>query len=336
MSVSAARLRLLDGPPSDAPRFVGRSASVRALLDEADRLARTDLPLLLTGESGTGKEVLARRIHAFGARAGRAFVAENVAAIPESLLEAELFGAVRGAYTGAERDRPGLFVRAEGGTLLLDEIGDLPLAAQAKLLRVLEEGRVRPVGASEERPVDVRIVCATHRDLPEMVRRGTFREDLYYRLRGATLRIPALRERPDDVTDLAASFLADLNRRHGTRKVFRRELLDVFRRHAWPGNARELRSEVTRLFHLSDTDVLDASDLALEPPDSSARTATGLVTAVRPMVEIEEAAMRLALEESAGHRDVAAKSLGISRAAFYAKLKRYGIEVRSSRARAAD
>lgn len=332
MPLTAPRLRLLGASSARSPRFVGRSLEVARLLEAADRLAATELSLLLLGESGSGKEVLARRIHASSSRAERPLVSENCAAVPSALFEAEFFGAVRGAYTGADRDRPGLLARAHGGTLLLDEVGDMPLAAQAKVLRVLEERTARPVGGTKERPVDVRILCATHRDLPAMVRAGTFREDLYYRLCGATLRIPALRERPGDVPDLVAHFLAGLNHEHGARKTVTPEWVDALVQHDWPGNVRELQNQVKRAFFLSDGDVLRLEDLDLGPIGAP-MPVDRLVTAVRPMAEIEEDAMRLALEVSDGHRDAAAKALGISRAAFYAKMKRYGIEVRSSRDR---
>ena len=307
-------------------RFVGSSASVRELLTHADRLAASELPLLVTGESGTGKEVLARRIHARSARRDGPFVAENCSAIPAELMESEVFGHVRGAFTGAERDHDGLFARADGGTLFLDEIGDMPVGLQAKLLRVLQEGRFRPVGGREERRVDVRIVCATHRDLPARVREGAFREDLYFRLNGALLEIPPLRSRLEDLAELADHFLRRLNAEHGTRKVLGDRVLSRLRLHRWPGNVRELGQELARLFVLSDGDVLDETLLDGKLEERAVGRAGGtLLNDLAPLAEIEKEAIQLALERTEGNRREAAVLLGISRSCLYDKLRRYGL-----------
>ncbi len=316
-----ARRRLVDGA-SGAGDMVFESDAMGAVMRLVTRVASSDLPVLVTGESGTGKELLARAVHAASRRAHGPFVAENCSAVPETLLESEFFGHVKGAFTGADRDHEGLFARADRGTLFLDEIGDMPLSLQAKLLRVLQEGIVRPVGSSEERRFDVRLVCATLKNLTAAVTDGTFREDLYYRIRGATVRIPALRDRVDDIACLTRHFLARLNERHGTSKKTSRALMRAFVEHDWPGNVRELQSEVTRLYHLAEGDELDVG--AFEP---TARPSDGRSTVVRvaPITEIERDAIVLALKGSGGNREEAARRLGISRAAFYVKLNKYDL-----------
>jgi len=307
---------------------------VANLLDAADRLARTEIPLLLSGESGTGKEVLARRIHAVSPRADGPFVAENCAAIPESLLESEFFGHVRGAFTGATCDRDGAFTCADGGTLFLDEIGDMPLALQGKLLRVLEDGLVRPVGASAARAVDVRVVCATNQDLPALVHERKFRGDLYFRLRGAVLQISPLRERREDIGELARYFLRGLNREHGTQKCLTDRAVTGLTARFWPGNARELRNEITLLYHLSHT-VLGDSGLDVCAPDPRLVSGDGVVNAVVPMAEIERDAIRLALAEAGGDCSEAARRLGMSRSCIYTKIKKHGLPSRQRHARSA-
>ncbi len=306
------------------PPFVGSSKAVARLLETADRLARTNLPLVLHGESGTGKEVLAQRIHAKSHRADGPFVAVNCAAIPENLMESEFFGHVRGAFTGAERSHDGCFQRADGGTLFLDEIGDMSPALQAKLLRILEDGRVRPVGATEDRSIDVRVLCATHRDLQAAVREGRFRDDLYFRLAGMTFRLPPLRERPEDIRDLVQHLLGQLNAEFGTDKRASSTLLARLSGRPWPGNVRELFSYLRLLFHLVDGDLLDELPATSEPMTFQLARTERLVTAVVPMAEIENAAIRLALEECDGNRDEAARRLGISRSSIYERIRRAG------------
>jgi len=288
-------------------------------------LAGSDLPVLVQGESGSGKEVLVQYLHASSGRAAGPLVAENCSAIPESLAESLLFGHVRGAFTGADQDRAGLFAQADGGTLFLDEIGDMPLALQARLLRVLEEGRVRPVGGHESVPFDVRIVCATNRDLSALVRAGQFRSDLYYRLAGATLSIPALRQRPADVELLAARFLEELNTLHGTCRYFARGLADRMQAHAWPGNVRELRNRVAALYHLSDGEEIDGV-LPNVGVSSPAPVPDGaLLTRVATLAEIEKEAIRLALSASGGDRRETAHRLGISRSTLYVRIRDLGL-----------
>ena len=223
-------------------QIIGNSASLKAAMASARKVARTSLPVLVTGESGTGKELFARFIHDESPRAGKPFIAVNCAAIPGELLEAELFGHKKGAFSGAVSDRDGLFVQANGGTLFLDEIGDMPLPLQAKILRVLQEGEVRPVGAKVVQKVDVRIVSATHRDLAEMARERTFREDLVFRLRGYALRLPPLRERDRDVVTLARAILK--SRREFAGTGLSRDGQELLMAYDWPGNIRELQNVV--------------------------------------------------------------------------------------------
>jgi serine/threonine-protein kinase PknK len=326
--------RALDGKPTVESGMVAESESMRQLLRLTDRVASSDLPILIRGDSGTGKEVLARRIHASSPRASKAFVAENCSAVPETLLESEFFGYAKGAFTGADHDHDGLFVQADGGTLFLDEIGDMPASLQAKLLRALQEKAVRPLGSTRSRAVDVRLVCATHRNLEEMVKSGAFREDLYYRIRGATLTLVPLRERNEDVAPLARIFLDRLNARYSTKRTLTPPLLRRLVQHDWPGNVRELESEITRLYHLAQGDVIDEADFDLKPRAKGVLEGRAVVL-VKPIDEIEKEAIELALKECGGNREEAARRLHISRAAFYVKLKKYDLAQSqpSSRAR---
>jgi two-component system response regulator PilR (NtrC family) len=242
----------------------GRSPAWRAMVDWMERVARSNLPVHVTGETGCGKELVARELHRRSDRGGAPFVAVNCTAFTETLLDAELFGAVRGAYTGAERDRAGLFRQAEGGTLLLDEVGDMPPSMQAKLLRVLQEGRVRPVGGEREIPIDVRLVTATHRDLTREVAAGRFRADLYYRLAVAELHVPPLRERAEDLPLVVERLAPRLARETGRRAP---RLSDgawqALYAHDWPGNVRELHGALARALLRSGGGSIEASDLGL-------------------------------------------------------------------------
>lgn len=319
--------------------IVAVAENMKAVVRLAERVAKSELPVVVLGESGAGKEVLARFVHRNSPRSDGPFVAENCSAVPETLLESEFFGHVKGAFTGADHDREGLFQEADGGTLFLDEIGDMPASLQVKLLRVLQERAVRPVGSSSIRPVDIRLVCATHRDLEAMVREGAFREDLYYRIRGAVLKLPPLRDRRDDVPALADRFLARLNEKHGTQKTIPAALRRRLMQHSWPGNVRELESEVTRLYHLSEGDILDVESVDLNHAGHSGpASGDSSVTMVKPIGEIERDAILLALQETGGNREEAARRLQISRAAFYVKIKKYGLaeEAPPSRRRRSD
>ena len=238
--------------------MVGQDPSMLALFELIERAAPSDVPILVLGETGTGKELVARAIHAASKRSQQPFLAENCAAVPANLLESELFGHVRGSFTGATADRKGLFQTADGGTVFLDEIGDMPLEMQSKLLRVLEQGEVRPVGSNKMVQVDVRVVAATHRDLAEMVEQKRFRADLYYRLNVVKLNLPSLRERAGDIQHLVRCFLIE----HGGRELDP-SALELLEAAPWPGNIRQLENEITRACALS-RGVIQVGDLSPE------------------------------------------------------------------------
>ncbi len=313
--------------------LVGRGDAMRRMLSLLDRVAPTPMPVLLQGESGTGKELVARALHDNSPRAGRPFVAENCGAIPETLLESTLFGHVRGAFTGADRPRAGLFEAADGGTLFLDEIGEMSPGMQSRLLRVLQEGEVRAVGSERVRKVDVRVIAATHRDLQEMVARGTFREDLYYRLAVIVVRVPALRDRREDIPELVAHFLQRSSRREVSVD---RAALTALCAAPWPGNVRQLQNEVLRAAVLSE-DVIRAEHLTVGVASAEPRAAptghSGLD--LRNAVEDVERAMVLrALTSHGGNQTRAAKTLGLSRFGLQKKLRRLGISARDVSAEA--
>ena len=289
---------------------VAHSAAMQRVIDVVRRVAAADVPVLLTGETGTGKGVIARALHGEGKRAKRPFVAINCAALPEHLLESELFGHVKGAFTGATSDHPGLFASANHGTVLLDEIGELPIGLQPKLLRVLESGTLRPVGATRERVVDVRILAATHRDLRAAVTQGTFREDLLYRLDVVAIELPPLRMRRDDIAPLIARFLREAIQRHPTSHVtgFSRGAMQRMLEYAWPGNVRELEHTVERGVLLAGgTEVAD-SDLGLPLPQLGT---TSPFTHIVPMIEIQRRYARWALDQLGGHKTRTAERLDV-------------------------
>jgi DNA-binding NtrC family response regulator len=304
--------------------MVFASEAMRRLAVLVARVAPRDVTVLLLGESGTGKELVADAIVRASRRSDRPFVRFNCAALAPELAEAELFGHARGAFTGAVRARPGLIREADGGTLLLDEVGELAPSAQAKLLRVLQEGEVRPVGEERARLVDVRVVAATHRDLGEEVRAGRFREDLFYRLNVVTLRIPPLRERPDDVPVLARHFLDRYARRFGVEPLRVPEaLLDRLAAYPWPGNVRELENAIEGLVALSPPDGLD---LALLPGGGTA-AAEGPPLSLKERVQAYERGLVVeALRAARGNRSEAARRLGVSRVTLHDKLKRYALD----------
>jgi DNA-binding NtrC family response regulator len=293
----------------DLRGIVYADTASEAVLALACQVARSDLPVLVTGPNGAGKERYAEIIHANSAVAGGSFVALNCGALPSELIEAELFGAEAGAYTGATKAREGKFEAADGGTLFLDEIGTLPLAGQVKLLRVLETGRFQRLGSNRERSVRVRVVSATNADLPALIAEGRFREDLYYRLNGIELRVPPLAQRPRDILPLARHFLPP-------GKRLDEDAARALQRHAWPGNVRELRNVMQRAALLARGEAIGAADLAL--PASAEATTT---TADEP----DRASIEAALARSNGVLAQAAADLGLSRQALYRRLDRLGI-----------
>ena len=308
--------------------IVATSDAMIELLEMLERAAAYKSTILVTGESGTGKEVLARSIHAQSPRRSEAFVAVNCGAIPEALLESELFGHAKGAFTGADRARRGLFQEADGGTLFLDEIGELPTPLQVKLLRVLQEEEVRPLGETKARMVDVRLIAATARDLETEVREGRFRADLFYRLDVVRLSVPPLRERPKDVPLLLDHFLARCRESIGKRvDRVTDEALGCLVAYRWPGNVRELENVVERAVILADGDTIGLRELpgnVVSPPEAGAAGSGDLnLKRARRGAEIE--VIRRALRATGGNRTHAARLLEISHRALLYKLKEYGI-----------
>jgi two-component system response regulator AtoC len=308
---------------------VGRSPKISQALALADKVARHPSTVLITGESGTGKELIARHIHDASPRASRPFVAVNCAAIPEALLESELFGHAKGAFTGATAERQGLFEEAHEGTLFLDELGDLPVPLQVKLLRALQEGEVRRVGDNVSRSVDVRLVAATARDLESDVAEGKFRADLYYRINVVRIHLPALRERSEDVPELVRHFVDRFNRRlgmhvTGVTPAAMRALVE----YPWPGNVRELENVVERAMVLTDGPQLDLEQLSTltAPVTRNDAAASPLDLSVkRRTEELERALIKEALERTRGNRTRAAKLLDLSHRALLYKIRDYGL-----------
>ena len=311
-------------------RLIGTSPVMGELKEIISKVAAFDSTVLVTGESGTGKELVARAIHASSARRERPFVAVNCGAIPPPLLESELFGHLKGAFTDAKRDKTGLVTEADGGTLLLDEIGELPLALQVALLRVIQEGEVRPVGAARSRQVDVRFIASTHRNLSDAVAEGTFREDLFYRLNVVPIQVPALRQRVDDIPLLAEHILAGLAERMGRGRVnLHPETLEVMLTYPWPGNVRELENVLERALVLADGDELTLDGL---PPKMRATTSPVQVALLAEDLSVKRATqfverelIKRALIKHGGNRTHASRELELSHRALLYKLKSYGL-----------
>ena len=313
---------------SDLHGIVGSSAKIQDVLRMISRLKDTRTPVLISGESGTGKELVARAIHFRGSFANRPFVAVDCGSLVPTLIESELFGYEKGAFTGALRSKTGLFQSANGGTIFLDEIGELPLELQAKLLRVLQEKEVRPVGSNQRVKVDVRVVVATNRDLEAEYRNGTFRKDLYFRLNVVTVHLPALRERRSDIPMLAHWFLD----RHapGSSMQVTHAAMKCLLQYDWPGNVRELENCIERAVALGDGKTIDLSDLppTIASASPSAEPAEGTITnpvSSTDLEDIERATIERVFEQVKGDKALAGKMLGISRATLYRKLKRYNI-----------
>jgi len=323
-------------------RLLGSSATMRRVFEMADRVAPTDTTILILGESGTGKDLLAQEIHARSGRAAKPFVAVNCAALPENLIESELFGYERGAFTGAAQQRKGKFELASGGTLFLDEIGDMNAVTQAKVLRALESRTIERLGGSFSIPVDVRVISATHRDLPAEIAEGRFREDLYYRLRVVSLELPPLRAHKEDIPLLVASFLEQLGSRHGGQARHNRrarlsdEAMDLVRRYDWPGNVRELRNALERTLVLAHGEEIKTADLPEEirqgsSPLAGARNSDGdahlAVTDFREAKrKFEIAYLQKKLAEHHWNVSKTAAEIGLHRQSLQEKLRELGIQ----------
>jgi DNA-binding NtrC family response regulator len=308
-------------------KMIGSSQAMLDVFEQARLAAQADCTVLVTGESGTGKELIAEALHQNSPRRNGPFMTVNMAAVPEHLVESELFGHVKGAFTGALAARTGRFEAAHGGTLFIDEIGDFALSSQAKLLRVLENHMVTPVGSNDDRQVDVRAIAATSRRLEEMVKDGRFREDLYYRLNVVTIHLPALRERREDIPLLTAHFLKSFGAAHGkTEMQIEPSLMDFMENFSWPGNVRQLRNVVENMVVLSRGNTLTIDNLPAQlesdPLIESGRVAGGTTS----LVALQRSAVERALAECNGHRTRAAESLGISVRTLQRKLKAWGLE----------
>jgi two-component system, NtrC family, response regulator AtoC len=307
-----------------APELIGRSPRMRALVRTIANLGHNESHVLIHGESGTGKELVARALHASSPRASRVFVPVDCGALPESIIESELFGHERGAFTGATGAQ-GLFRMADGGTLFLDEIGEIPPPVQAKLLRALQEKEVRPVGSGTAQPVDLRVVTATHRDLEQMVREGTFRSDLFYRLDVIRVDIPPLRERREDIPLLAQHFVAKYARPGLPIEGIEEDALERLCEQDWPGNVRELENVIESALALAPGPRLRVVDLPRERPSHSAGVAAPGPRLPLSLAAYERAALERALSEVRGDAVAAARLLGVGRSTFYRKLARHGI-----------
>jgi Nif-specific regulatory protein len=311
-----------------APELVGKSEAIRRVRRELERFAATDLPLHLTGESGVGKELVAHAIHAASPRRSASFVAVNCAAMPDTLLESELFGHVRGAFTGADKARRGKLALADRGTLFLDEVADLSPAAQAKLLRVLEDGEVVPVGSETASCVDLRVVSATHKDLGRAVIEGRFRQDLYYRLAGAEIAIPPLRERGSDAVELAELFLARVRQRRPAPSRLSAEAMAAMTAYPWPGNVRELRHAIERACAIATGDVIEPGDLALRAPLGAGSPPPGtpggtLASQYAALDATERRLVEQAMAAAGGNVSEAARLLGITRIMMKRRIERF-------------
>jgi two-component system response regulator HydG len=311
---------------SAGSRLVGQSAAIRTLKEKVSRVGPTDTTVLITGESGTGKELVARELHDASRRSEQPFLPVNCAAITETLLESELFGHAKGAFTGAVRARRGMFEEASGGTLFIDEIGETSPGFQAKMLRVLQEGEIRRVGESTSIKVDVRVIAATNQDLRRAIAEKRFREDLFYRLNVVPVRIPPLRERQEDIPLLATHFLARFNQRTGARKTIGAAAVARLKLHDWPGNVRELENIIEQAASLTSENELTAADIQIEGPAPTAPPGRS-----RRLSDVVEDAERRAIEEALsrcqGELGRVAAELGISSTTLWRRMKRLGLSV---------
>lgn len=312
-------------PPSSINMLWGKGQAMSIVRKTVEKIAPTDATVLITGENGTGKDVLAGEIHRMSERALRPIVCVDAGALTETLFESELFGHVKGAFTDAHTDHVGKFEQADGGTLFLDEIGNIPLHLQAKLLRVLQNRSITRVGDTKAIPVDIRLICATNKDLGKMVREGDFREDLFYRINTMHLHLPALRERTDEIIPLAEMFIARYAERYRrTVNGMTPDAAETLKAHFWSGNIRELQNCIEKAVILSDGESLTASDIEL-PQNRAAQNTNQAMTGGDTLEETEEKAIRAAMARYGGNLSMVAKSLNISRPTLYAKLKKYNI-----------
>lgn len=319
-------LRLRLQRRSEPALLIGESEPMRAVSRLVEEVATSDVTVLIEGESGTGKEIVARSIHLHSARCERPFISVNCAALAEPLLEAELFGHVKGAFTGAVASKPGRFQLADGGTLFLDEIGDLSPKGQGDLLRVLEDGTFRMVGGSELIRVNVRVIAATNKNLQEAVHAGKFREDLFYRLQIVPITMPPLRDRAEDIPLLVENFFEQFTTKHKRRrKRISADALQLFQRFPWPGNVRQLRNTIERLVITCREAVVEVEHLPEFLREYDRNTTTFVVRPGTPLAEVEKLLIRQTLTHVTSHREAAAKALGISRRALQYKLKQYGL-----------
>ena len=315
--------------------IIGNSPAIRSVLTTLKQIAPSNISVLISGESGTGKELVAQALHHSSRRATKQFVPLNCAGLNESILEDELFGHVRGAFTGAERDRQGRFEYADGGTLFLDEVGDMPLPMQAKLLRVLESGEVVRLGSNEVKHVDVRLISATNRDLASMVKEGKFREDLYFRIKGAELHLPALRERREDVPLLVRHFVQQFAQQlDKPAPDVAEDVMMLLMQHDWPGNVRQLMNAVQNMVVIAEGDRIEPRHVPPDVRQAATETGGGGGDGTRSMAidstlnldQMEKQAIRNALRINHGNREAAAKMLGIGERTLYRKLKEYGLK----------
>jgi DNA-binding NtrC family response regulator len=310
------------------PGFIAQSKEMQQVLDLVRRVAPTDATVLIQGESGTGKEVIAKAIHHASHRADKPFVAVNCGALPEPLLESEIFGHVKGAFTGATAHKKGLFEEAHGGTFFLDEIGEMPPTLQVKFLRALQAGEVRPVGSNQSATVDVRVLAATNRDLGQLMQQGKFRDDLFYRLNVIPVILPPLRERREDIPALAEHFLQQSGQKQGRPLRLSAEAVDKLLRYPWPGNVRELENAMARTAILAQHDIMVADDL---PPHIVAGTPLGTAPSLPQaltLAEVEKLHILQILERFGWNHSRASEVLGIGRTSLWRKLKEYQIEER--------
>ncbi|MCW8355574.1 MAG: sigma-54-dependent transcriptional regulator [Marinomonas sp.] len=327
------QLKQASQSPQGAAAYIGHSLSSQKIRALVERIAPTDVRVLVTGPSGTGKEVISRTLHDLSHRKTKPFVSVHCGAIPAELLESELFGYVKGAFTGAEKDKVGLLSLADGGTLFLDEIGEMPLAMQVKLLRVLQEGTFFPVGGREQKHIDIRVISATNADLLEKVREGEFREDLFYRIKGVNIETLALADRLDDVPVLLQAFLQRWQSQHATMLKLSPDAVQWFRDQTWPGNVRELKNTLESVASICPEGRITLDDIQLLYPSSAPVFVTPLTSHLslndisldEQVRDLEIRLITQALEKHQGNRTQAAKQLGISRQGLIKKIERYGV-----------